>query len=156
MYKEPYDTCECEHSPNKAANKWKAFIEYLLRKEKYYWRDDSSAICAKCGAHIRTPKLFRSPWILLIYGIAVILITIGVFWPLLKIHVKFIPLLLLYILTWAFFDRAFVAAIFALGKWPKGEDTDNRSRRDAFWGNSRLIFGCVCARCTLTFMMTCL
>ena len=56
MHKEQRDTNECKHGPNESVNKWKVFFEYMLCKEKYYFWNDSSAICARCGAHIRTPK----------------------------------------------------------------------------------------------------
>lgn len=154
MHKEQRDIYECKHSPNKSANKWKVFFEYLLRKEKYYFRKDSSAICTKCGAHIRTPKLFRSPLLLLIYGIAVFSITIGVWWPLLKTQISVMLLWLLFVLAWVLFDRAFVAAIFAFGKWPKDVDMGNCTGKDAIWSNRRMVFGCFCGHCAMILMLT--
>ena len=142
----------CQHSPHPSANKWKAFFAYLLCKRKDYFRADSSSICTKCGAHIRTPKLYRSPWLLLIYGIAVFLITIGVFLPLLNTSVGAILLLVLFALAWLLFDRVFVAAIFAFGKWPTDEDMGNCSGKDAIWGNRRVLAGFLCADCALLLM----
>ena len=153
MNKEQHDTNECKHGPIESANKWKVFFKHLLCKEKYYFRNDSSAICARCGAHIRTPKFFRSPLFMLIYGIAVFLITIGVWWPLLKTQISLILLLLLFVLAWVFFDRVLIAAIFTFGKWPKDEDMGNCTGKDAIWSKTRIVFGCFCSHGAMLLMM---
>ena len=152
MSNEQRDSNECNHRPIAFANKWKVFFTYLLHKEKYYFRKDCSAICAKCGEHIRTPKLFRSPLILLYYGITVFLIALGIFGTLLKTSIDSILLLLLFVLVWMFIDRVFVAAIFVFGKWPKDTDMGNCSGKDAIWSNRRVIFGCFCAHCAMLLM----
>lgn len=142
-------TYECEHIPLPSVGKRKAFFAYLICKERYYFRTDSSAICTKCGAHIRTPKLYRSPLLLLIYGIAVFLITIGVFLPLLRLSVNVILLFGLFALAWFLFDRVFVAMIFTFGKWPTDENMGNSSDKDAIWGNRRVLAGFFCANCAI-------
>jgi hypothetical protein len=127
-------------------------FSYLICKERYYFRFDSSAVCAKCGAHIRTPKLYRKPLLLVIYGIAVFLITIGVWLPLVRLSANIVLLFGLYALAWLLFERVFVATIFTFGKWPTDEDVGNCSTKDAFWGKRRVLTGMLCANCALFLM----
>jgi len=144
--------CECEHSPYPSANKWKTFGAYLICKEKYYFSFDSSAICKKCGAHIRTPKLYRSPYLLLIYGSAFFLITLLI---ILFLHESELGMLLLGIITLALllFDRVFLAIIFTFFKWPTDEAMGKCNGKDAIWGKRRWMLGLLCSQ--LAMLLIC-
>lgn len=145
---------ECEHSPHPSASKWKAFLAYLICKRKFYFRADSSAICRKCGTHIRTPRLYRSPLLLMIYCTVGILLSVAVFLPWLgqpnRTRVSFG----LFCLAWLLFDRMFVAAIFAFAKWPTDKALGNCSGKDAIWSNNRLLPGLYCSLGTLLVMLS--
>ena len=142
----------CNHCPQPSAGKWKSFCEYLFCREKYYSRTDSSAVCAKCSTHILTPKFYRSPLFLLIYGIAIFGITIGIFLLFLGKPGKLLQLFGLFTMAWILFDRVLVAAIFTFAKWTTDEDVGKYGRKDAIWGNRRMLFGLFCAQCAIILM----
>ena len=138
--------CECEHSTYPSANKWKTFGVYLICKEKYYFSFDSSAICKKCGMHIRTPKLYRSPFLLLIYGVAFFLITfVSLFLLFKKPSGVILPLGLL-TMALLLFDRVFVAAVFTFFNWPTDDEMGKCSGKDAIWSKTRWMLGLLCSR----------
>lgn len=131
---------KCEHHPYPSPSKWKAFLAFLFHKNYYYYRFDSSAICKKCHVHIRTPKLYRSPLLLLIYCIVGSLISVFLFWPCIYRNGVSLPMGTA-LLTLFAFDRVFVALLFTFAKWPADEQMGNCSGRDAIWGKRRLIIG---------------
>ena len=142
--------CQCEHNPHPSASKWNVFWAYLIRKEKYFFRFDSSAVCGKCGAHIRTPNLYRNPLLLLIYGVAVFGITIGTFSLFLGQPGKLMLLFALFAIAWLLFDRVFVAAIFTLAKWPTDEEMGTCDEKKAIWGtHSRWMVGWFSSQCAI-------
>ena len=136
---------ECAHSPHSSITKLKEFVSYLFCKGKYYNRVDNSTICHKCHTHIRTPRLYRSPLFLLIYGLAVFGLNISILSPSLRYPGNAKLLLGLFCLSWLIFDKIFIAAIFTFGKWQTVENTYNCSKKYEFWPKHRFLLGVLCA-----------
>ena len=153
MKKEHSGVPECEHHPYPSVSKWKAFFTFLICKRKYYFRYDSSAICNKCHAHIRTPKLYRSPVLWVIYGVFSALVAYGSYLSLSVSSITAGLTIILVFAAWLLFDRVFVAALFAFAKWPTDKDMGNCSGKDAYWGNNRIMLSFMCANVALRLII---